>query len=61
MSQPFLSQPDDAPAYWNRAALWMVRLAADQTEGSFTLLEQLMPRATARRFTSTSGPPRGST
>ena len=43
MSQPFLTQPDDAPAYWNRAALWMVRLAADQTEGSFTLLEQLMP------------------
>lgn len=40
---PQITAPDAAPAYWNRGALWTVLLAADQTQGALTLLEQLMP------------------
>jgi len=46
---PVVVAADDAPAYWNRGALWTVLLAADQTRGEITLIEQLMPQG--------SGPP----
>lgn len=40
----FATDVRQAPAYWRDAALWSVLVAADQTRGAFTLIEQLMPR-----------------
>lgn len=47
MSTALITQPAEAPAYWNRAAVWTVCLAAGQTDGALTLLEQLMPEGNA--------------
>ena len=47
MSAPLVVAAENAPAYWNRGALWTVCLAAGQTDGAFTLLEQLMPEGNA--------------
>lgn len=33
----------ESPAYWYRGGLWNVLLAADQTLGELTLLEQIVP------------------
>lgn len=44
IKQPaFVLANNDAPAYWQDGALWLVLAAADQTMGMFTMIEQLMP------------------
>ena len=40
---PFVTRPEDAPAYWQDGALWTVLASGEQTQGVFTMLEQLMP------------------
>ena len=40
---PLVTLAGDAPAYWERGALWEVLLSGQATLGQFTLLEQLMP------------------
>ena len=40
---PFVTVPEDAPAYWQQDSLWTVLASGSQTQGVFTMLEQLMP------------------
>jgi mannose-6-phosphate isomerase-like protein (cupin superfamily) len=42
--QPIATAARDAPAYWQRDALWSVLLSGQATLGQFTLIEQLMPK-----------------
>ncbi len=46
---PFLSNREDAPAYWNVDILWIILASSEQTGGSYCLLEQFCPK--------NSGPP----
>lgn len=39
----FVGHAGESPAYWYRGTLWNVLMAADQTLGEFTLLEQTIP------------------
>jgi quercetin dioxygenase-like cupin family protein len=39
---PFMSQATDAPSYWHMGGLWSVLADSEQTDGSYTLIEQLM-------------------
>ena len=40
----FISQRDDAPAYWNVGVLWLVHADACRTGGSYSVLEELCPK-----------------
>ncbi|MBC7801059.1 MAG: cupin domain-containing protein, partial [Gemmatimonadaceae bacterium] len=42
-AQPFLADAQTAPAYWNVGGLWTVLADGAATDGSFSLIEQLMP------------------
>lgn len=46
---PFLSNRQDAPAYWLVDILWILHASSQQTGGAYTLLEQYCPK--------NSGPP----
>ena len=48
-SKPYALPADQAPAYWTQESLWMILASAQQTGGSYALLEQLCPKR--------SGPP----
>jgi quercetin dioxygenase-like cupin family protein len=41
--QPFVTAYEDAPAYWSIGNLWNILISADQTLGTFTLMDQTMP------------------
>jgi quercetin dioxygenase-like cupin family protein len=41
--QPFVTDYEDAPAYWSIGILWNVLISADQSFGNFTLMDQTMP------------------
>lgn len=42
--QPFVLPPSEAESYWTFGSLWSIMLPSNRTKGSFTLLDQLMPR-----------------
>jgi len=42
-SDPFISTPQDSPAYWLLDILWVVHATGEQTEGRYSLIEQRMP------------------
>jgi quercetin dioxygenase-like cupin family protein len=48
-SDPFRSTSKEAPAYWLLDILWVVHATGEQTHGSYSVVEQWMPRG--------SGPP----
>ena len=48
-SKPYAVQVEKAPAYWSQGILWTVLATAEQTGGSYSLMEQLCPKR--------SGPP----
>lgn len=47
--EPFSTDYDAAPAYWQIGILWNVLISGEQTFGQFTLMDQTMPQD--------SGPP----
>ena len=48
-TKPYAVQVEKAPAYWSQDILWTVLATAEQTGGSYSLLEELCPKR--------SGPP----
>ena len=48
-SQPIHSTSKDSPAYWLVDVLWVVHATGEQTQGSYSMIEQWMPLG--------SGPP----
>ena len=54
-SDPFVSTPQDSPAYWLLDILWVVHATGEQTEGRYSLIEQWMPPSAfaPRTFTLT--------
>jgi mannose-6-phosphate isomerase-like protein (cupin superfamily) len=42
-SEPFLSTPNDSPAYWLLDILWVVHATGEQTQGRYSMIEQWMP------------------
>ena len=48
-SEPFISTSKDSPAYWLVDVLWVVHATGEQTQGSYSMIEQWMPQG--------SGPP----
>jgi quercetin dioxygenase-like cupin family protein len=48
-TQAFISDVEQAPSFWQQGALWTILASSDQTQGEFSVIEQLMPAA--------SGPP----
>lgn len=46
---PFLSNREDAPAYWQVDILWLIHASSQQTGGAYSLLEEFCPK--------NSGPP----
>ena len=42
-SDPFVSTPQDSPAYWLLDILWVVHATGEQTQGRYSLIEQWMP------------------
>jgi quercetin dioxygenase-like cupin family protein len=44
-SEPFISTSKDSPAYWLLDILWVVHATGEQTQGSYSLIEQWMPQA----------------
>lgn len=51
---PFLSNREDAPAYWNVDILWIVLASSEQTGGSYCLLEQFCPNLDKAPIAATS-------
>jgi quercetin dioxygenase-like cupin family protein len=47
--EPFVSQTNEAPAYWFVDILWVVHATGEQTQGCYSVVEQWMPEG--------SGPP----
>jgi quercetin dioxygenase-like cupin family protein len=45
----FISDAEQAPSFWQQGALWTILASSDQTQGEFSVIEQLMPAG--------SGPP----
>lgn len=41
---PFLSNRQDAPAYWLVDIFWILHASSQQTGGAYTLLEQYCPK-----------------
>ena len=41
---PFTSLREDAPAFWSADILWLLHASAEQTNGLFSLLEELCPQ-----------------
>ncbi len=46
---PFLSNREDAPAYWQVDILWLIHASGQQTGGAYSLIEEFCPK--------NSGPP----
>ena len=44
---PFGAQVATAPSYWHMGGLWSVLASGDQTGGSYSLLEQVLPQGPA--------------
>ena len=42
--KPYALRVDEAPAYWAQDSLWIILASAEQTGGSYSLLEQLCPK-----------------
>jgi mannose-6-phosphate isomerase-like protein (cupin superfamily) len=40
---PFITNGNDAPAYWFLGCLWIVHSTAKETNGQYSLIEQWMP------------------
>jgi quercetin dioxygenase-like cupin family protein len=47
--KPFGMHVNDAPVYWSQGILWTILATAEQTSGSYSLMEELCPKH--------SGPP----
>jgi quercetin dioxygenase-like cupin family protein len=44
-SSPFIYNINTAPAYWAQDILWIILAHGDDTGGRFSLMEQLLPKA----------------
>ena len=44
---PYVLGPEDGEAFWGFGSLWTVKASAEQTGGSFALIEELAPRGAA--------------
>jgi quercetin dioxygenase-like cupin family protein len=40
---PFVSTPEDAPAYWQADSYWRILAAGDQTFGDYSLIDEFIP------------------
>ena len=43
-AMPFTNTSYDAPAYWSAGILWIVNATVHETDGHFSLIDELIPR-----------------